>query len=187
LHSKSLHQTARDASSQELHTLLEAAMIAALIDFLSLAAWISGLCFFCYGTPTALLRAIEFVVGARVAAVKPRLLRYAGMQFLATLGQAVFTPALCYVAAGLVYKGGQFTDPNAFSTSAYFWASAWIVGILLPVQFHYSLNRRIYSSDPEQTVVPAWLSWYWGANSVLAATLMWVPLWTSWLTLEPMW
>lgn len=162
-------------------------MIAALIDFLSLAAWLFALCFLCYGAPNVLLRAIEYLVGARVSAVNPPLLVYARVQVVATLGQALFTPALCYVTAGLVYKGGQFTDPNAFSTSVYFWASAWFVGILLPVQFHYSLNRRIYSNDAEQTVHPAWLSWYWGANSSLAATLMWLPLWKGWLTLEPMW
>lgn len=162
-------------------------MIAALIDFLSLAAWLFALCFLCYGAPNVLLRAIEYLVGARVSAVNPPLLVYARVQVVATLGQALFTPALCYVTAGLVYKGGQFTDPNAFSTSVYFWASAWFVSILLPVQFHYSLNRRIYSNDAEQTVHPAWLSWYWGANSSLAATLMWLPLWKGWLTLEPMW
>lgn len=162
-------------------------MIAALIDFLSLAGWLFALCFACYGAPTLLLRALEFAIGAQTAEVKPGLATYAKMQLLATLGHALFTPALCYVAAGLVYKGGQFTNPAAFSSSVYFWASAWFVGILLPVQFHYSLNRRIYSNDAEQTVRPAWLSWLWGCNSLIAATLMWVPLWLGWVSLEPMW
>lgn len=162
-------------------------MIPALTDFISLAAWLFVLCAVCYGAPTLVLRALEFALGATVAEVKPRVWTYVKVQALAVLGNALFTPALCYVTAGLVYKGGQFTDPAAFSSSAFFWASAWIAGILLPVQFHYSLNRRIYSRDAEQTVRPGWLSWYWGANSLIAATLMWVPLWAGWLTLEPMW
>lgn len=162
-------------------------MIRALMDFISLAAWLFALCAVCYGAPTLLLRSVEFAVGARVSAVKPAALTYAKMQALALLGHALFTPALCYVTAGLVFKGGQFTNPAAFSSSVWFWASAWFAGVLLPVQFHYSLNRRIYSRDAEQTVRPAWLAWYWGVNSLLSATLMWIPLWAGWLTLEPMW
>ena len=172
------------AASGQSHTLLSSAR---LLDFLSLAAWLFALCFCSYGAATLPLRALEFAIGARVAEVKPGLGLYVKMQLWAMLGQALFTPALCYVTAGLVYKGGQFTDPGAFSGSVYFWASAWLVGILLPVQFHYSLNRRIYSADAEQTVRPSWLSWLWGINSVLSATLMWLPLWMGWVTLEPMW
>jgi hypothetical protein len=158
-----------------------------LLDFLSLAAWLFALCFCSYGAATLPLRALEFALGARVAEVKPGLGLYAKMQLWAMLGNALFTPALCYVTAGLVYKGGQFTDPGAFSGSVYFWGSAWLVGILLPVQFHFSLNRRIYSSDAEQTVRPSWLSWLWGINSLLSATLMWLPLWMGWVGLEPIW
>lgn len=158
-----------------------------MLDFLSLAAWLFALCFAGYGAAALPLCVFEFALGARVAQVKPQALLYARMQLWAVLGNALFTPALCYVTAGLVYKAGKFTDPGAFSGSVFFWASAWLVGILLPVQFHYSLNRRIYSADAEQTVRPAWLSWLWGVNSVLAATLMWLPLWLGWVTLSPMW
>ena len=159
----------------------------ALTQFLSLAIWLFTLCFACYGAATLPLRVLEFALGKRVAAHSPGFGAYLGAQLIAMLGHALFTPALCYVTAGLVFKAGQFSSPDAFSQSNYFWVAAWVASLMLPVQFHYTLNRRLYSTDAEQTVKPAWLMAYWGANSLASATLMWVPIWLGWVTIQPMW
>lgn len=159
----------------------------AVLQFLSIVAWLFLLCLLAYGAATLPLRVLEFAVGRRFSRHRPGAAAYFKAQALAVVGNAIFTPALCYVTAGLVFKAGKFTDPDAFSQSAWFWGASWVAGLLLPVQFHYTLNRRLHSADAEQTVQPAWLMAYWGVNSLASATLMWLPLWLGLVSLSPPW
>ncbi len=154
-----------------------------MIEFLKFGARLFGLCFAFYGAAALILRLPEFLVSRRFSPVHPALSRFLGLHLLAVAGNALFTPAVVYVFSGLLFKAGGFTDATAFNGSLYFWVTAWAAGLLLPVQFHYSLNRRMFSNDAEQTVRPGWLMIYWGVNSCLAATLMWLPLWTGWVRL----
>ena len=156
---------------------------APVIEFVKLGALLLGLTCAAYGAACIPLRLFEYAVSAKLSPVRPKLGRFLGMHLVAIAGVAVFTPAVVYVLSGLLFKAGGFTDPGAFNQSLWFWAMAWLAGLLLPVQFHYSLNRRMFSDDAEQTVRPAWLMLFWGVNSCLAATLMWLPLWLGWVTL----
>ncbi|MCC6574748.1 MAG: hypothetical protein IT462_13290 [Planctomycetes bacterium] len=145
-------------------------------EFLELGAKIVGLCAASYAVASAPLRAVEYPLSARASGVRPGFIRFAARHLAAAVLNALVTPVVCYLLSALIFRAGGFTQPQQFAQSFWYTATLWVAGLWMPVQSTYYVNGRLFSGA-DMAVRPQWLIYFWGINSCVAATLMWLPLW----------
>lgn len=127
-----------------------------------------------YVPATLVARSLELAWMLRASQRRPAAIPFFGMHLGAALVSAIVSPALCYLAGGLMV-GATGLEPG--ETTPLLWIVWWLISYAVPLQLHYTANSVLTRVGEECRIVPGWMPLVWAGVTAITVTVAWIPIW----------